>query len=219
MDSEKINLVIVTSVTYPFHSSIYSPNERLNQLTDLTIKSVYKKIPNPYIVVLEGSRLTKGDITKLKDSKIHNLLYYDISNLHKSIGEATLILNYLNSDYFNQLKNEKNILTISKISGRYFLTENHNFANCPLDKVLIKKKDNNTWSNQGICDTRYYRFPFSYVNQFQKNLSEMLNNKGLYIDLEHSFYKYQIFEFDIIHNIDKINLSGNLAPDGQEVLD
>ena len=95
MDSEKINLVVVTSVIYPFHSSIYSPNERLKQLTDLTISSIYKKIPNPYIVVLEGSILTKEDIAKLKESKIHNLLYFDISNLHKSIGEATLILNYL----------------------------------------------------------------------------------------------------------------------------
>lgn len=219
MDSEKINLVIVTSVTHPFHSSIYSPNERLDQLIDLTIKSIYKKIPNPYIVVLEGSRLVKEDITKLKNSKIHNLLYYDVSNLHKSAGEATLILNYLNSDYFSELKSDKDISTISKISGRYFLTENHEFTSCPLDKVLIKKKDTNTWSNQGICDTRYYRFPYSYVNQFQKKLSEMLNDKGLYIDLEHSFYKYQIFEFDIIHNTDKINLSGNLAPDGQEILD
>ena len=219
MDSEKINLVVVTSVIYPFHSSIYSPNERLKQLTDLTISSIYKKIPNPYIVVLEGSVLTKGEIAKLKESKIHNLLYFDIKNLHKSIGEATLILNYLKSDYFNQLKAEKNILTISKISGRYFLTEQHDFTNCPLDKILIRKKDTNTWSNQGICDTRYYRFPFSYVDKFQKSLSEMLNDKGLYIDLEHSFYKYQIFEFDIIHNTDKINLSGNLAPDGQEILD
>ena len=41
----------------------------------------------------------------------------------------------------------------------------------------------------------------------------------MFIDLEHSFYHYEIFEFDKIQNIDKINLSGNLAPDGQHISD
>lgn len=219
MEAENINLVIVTSVVQPFLPSLYNSEERFRQLTELTIPSVQRKIPNAYLVVVEGSKISIDQKEKLKNLGINELLYFDVQGYDKSYGETTLIVKYLESNFFKNLANNKNIITISKLSGRYYLTDDYDFNSAPIDKVLIKKTDCSDWSKQGICDTRYYRFPYSCLNRYYTLMKDILNKTGIYIDLEHSFYHYQIFEFDKIANIAKINLAGNLAPDGQTIFD
>jgi hypothetical protein len=218
MEAENINLVIITSVIHFYHPSVYSPEERLFQLTNKTIKSIKEKIPNPYIVVLEGGKLNKQEKNILKQSKIDELLHHDVSTYNKSGGELMLLGNYFFSNYFENLKNKKNIETISKISGRYFFTDNFNFYSHLKDDIVVKKIDKTYWSNQGIFETRYYRFPYSYVEMFKKKLQEILIN-GLHIDIEHSFYKYEVFPFEKIQETSIMNVAGNIAPDGKAILD
>lgn len=219
METKNINLVLVTSVTHPFLPSVYSTEERFKQLTELTIPSIKKKIPNSYLVIIEGNQLTKKQKQILKNLNVDELLYFDVKSFNKSYGEATLLVKYFESHYFKRLLNSKNLITINKISGRYYLTEDYNFDVVDTDKVLIKKSDCSNWSKQGICDTRYYRFPLNCLDRFYKILKKLLVENSIYIDLEHSFYHYQIFEFDKIENVDRINLAGNLAPDGQIIFD
>lgn len=218
METKNVNLVVVTSVIHYYHPSVYSPEERLFQLVNKTIKTIKEKIPNSYIVILEGGNLNKEEKNILKNAKVDELLYHDVSKYNKSGGELMLLKNYFFSDFFEKLQKEKNIETISKISGRYFLTDNFNFYNHTTDSFVIKKIDKTYWSHQGIFETRYYRFPYSYIDIFKNKLQEILNN-GLHIDIEHSFYKYNVFPFEKIKNIDKIYIAGNIAPDGKEILD
>lgn len=217
MEAQNINLVVITSVTHPFLPSLYSAKERFDQLVTLTIPSIQKKIPNPYLVIMEGSNLSNEQKNILKKSGVHELLYADVKNCDKSYGEITLLLKYFESVYFKNLIH-KNILSINKISGRYYLTEEYSFNSYPLNKVLVKKCEKSNWTDRGIFDTRYYRFPFSLYERYY-NVLKKIATEGIFIDLEHSFYHYQIFEFDKIENIDKIYLAGNLAPDGQYILD
>jgi hypothetical protein len=218
MEAQNINLVVVTSVIYPFLPSLYNAQERFEQLITLTIPSIQKKIPNAYLVIVEGSSLSTDQKNTLKKLGVHELLHIDIKNYEKSYGEATLLVKYFESKYFKNLIQNKNVLSINKISGRYYLNNEYNFNCCSLNKVLIKKHEKSTWTNKGICDTRYYRFPLSSYQRYYNILKKILS-EGIFIDLEHSFYHYEIFEFDKIENVDKIHLSGNLAPDGQFISD
>lgn len=219
MEAENINLVIITSVTQPFLPSVYKTEERFKQLTELTIPSIKEKIPNAYLVIIEGNKLSVEQKQILKKLNVDELLYFDIKGYDKSYGEAALIVKYLESQFFKKLVDVKNILTINKISGRYYLTKHYDFNSVPINKILIKKSDCSNWTKEGICDTRYYRFPTNYLERYYTILKDLLVKTKIYIDLEHSFYRYQIFEFDKIANVDKINLAGNLAPDGQAIFD
>lgn len=218
MDSQKINLVVITSVIHNYHPSIYSAQERLEQLINQTIKSIKEKIPNPYIVVLEGSHLSEEQKNVLKNSKIDGLFYFDVNGYTKSGGELLLLLNYFESPFYQKLKNEFCIQTINKFSGRYYFTQEHNFDDYLIDDFVFKKIDSTYWSNQGIYETRYYRFPFSYEKIYINKLKEILN-KSLYIDIEHSFYKYNVLPIEKCLKIDKMFVAGNIAPDGNAILD
>lgn len=211
----KKNLVLITSVINVNSNidSVYTSEQRLNQTIQLTINSIKEKIPNPYIVVLEGSKISKDDVLKFKNSKINELVYIDIAGLNKSYGELTLISEYLNSESFKKLTA---VDTISKISGRYYLTDNFIFD----DAIYkINKITKNTWTNKSLCNTRYYKFPIEHCEIFKDKIKYLLNNKKINIDIEHSFYEYDILPMNLIENDNKIHLKGNLAPDGTEISD
>jgi hypothetical protein len=218
METKNINLVIVTSVTTPFLPSVFTAKERFDQLTNLTIPSIQKKIPNLHLVVLEGNLLTDSQKAKLKELGVNELLHFNIRNCEKSYGEATLIFSYLKSTFFKNLIKNKNIVTFNKISGRYYLAKDFDFSKISIHKILIKRYDKSSWTDKGICDTRYYRFPFSYFDRYFAGLKKILTD-GVFIDLEHSFYYYDIFPVDNIEKVDKIYLEGNQASDGRFVID
>lgn len=218
MDAKKINLVVVTSVIHNYHPSIYSCEERLDQLINKTIKSVKNKIPNSYIVVLEGSAVNDEEKNALKDAKIDGLFHFNVDGYTKSGGELLLLLNYFTSPFYEKIKNQFEIQTISKFSGRYYFTDEHNFDDYSIYDFIFKKINKTYWSNEGIYETRYYRFPFSYENTFIFKLKEILN-KGIHIDIEHSFYKYNVLPIEKCLKIDKMFVAGNIAPDGNAILD
>lgn len=198
------NLVIITSCVKSFDFSIFSEHERYLQLFN-TIDSIVNKIPEHYIIILEGSIFTSEQEKGLLDKGVKTIYYYKVQGLQKSIGEITMLLSYFNSDSF---KNLENIKTITKLSGRYFLIDsfifNENFAY----KMYIHK----TWSGYGLCDTRFYRFPIDYVGRFIKNL-QIVYDSPIFIDIEHSFFKHQVFPIE--ERLEKLNVNGQLAPNGE----
>lgn len=212
------NLAVITSVINPFDVSIYNSQQRLEQLIKNTIPSLKKKIPNCHIVIIEGSELTKEQTDVIKTSGANELLYVNVKNIPKSYGEVILLLNYFKSQHFKKLINENNINSINKISGRYYLTDNYDFLEHDIDDCVILKKDNNTWSGKGLCETRYYRFPTEYINHYVSKL-EIINASGISLDIEHSFYENEILPFDKIKKLDIINVQGNVAPNGTFVSD
>lgn len=217
MEIEKLNLFLITSVINPFHESIYSAEDRLKQLTNNTIRSIKNKIPKCHIVVIEGSKLSIEQIKKLKNSGINELLFFDVNNLTKNDGELSLLLNYFDSIYFNRIKNNPFFL-FHKISGRYYLSDEYDYKDCLKHPFAIKKNIEKTWSGHGTCDTRYYRMPFDYVQNYI-NILKSLKQNGIFIDLEHSFFQNEIIPFDKIDINNKLNIKGNLAPNGQNIFD
>lgn len=217
MIKKDINLFFITSVINNFLPSLYFPEERLDQ-TIRTINSIKNKVKNPYIVILEGSTLSESQIQQFKNAGADELLNYNVSGYNKSDGEATLIISYLNSNFYEKLINDYNIQTCNKFSGRYYFMDEHDFYKHPLDSFLIAKKETNTWSNKPLCETRYYRFPFSHASTFKEKMNN-LKKTGIYIDMEHTFYHYNILPLEKVSNIDKLYVSGNIAPDGNLIID
>jgi hypothetical protein len=211
-----VNLVLITSVIRPVNSeSIYSENERFSQLL-MSINSVRKKIPNSYIIVLEGSSYAEHMPYYILNFGA-NIFYFDVTHLDKQYGESNLINGFFSSDIFNKLKN-KNILSITKLSGRYYL--NNEFKFCFDNETCICSIVNpeNSWSKYGIINTRYYSIPYKYCDNFINGIKRCC--KEIFIDIEHSFYLYNIIPLNKINkNIIKLNVCGNLAPNGQFVED
>jgi hypothetical protein len=215
---EEIDLFLITSVVNARSNSIYSSDQRLDQLVNLTIRTIKEKVSSHYIVVMEGSELTSDQISKIKHAGANELYFLNVNGGNKSRGELSLILSYFNSNFYRKLSQTMKIKTINKISGRYYLAEDFNFDLLDESLCVIKKTDTGTWSGQGICDTRYYKFPFSYINEFIRKIKG-LKDTGLHIDMEHSFYKNEVIPFDKIQKLEKINIRGNLAPNGTEIFD
>ena len=214
-----INLVVVTSVINAYNVSIYNSNERLDQLINKTIFSIRKRIPDSYIVVIEGSFLSEYQKKALKESNIDSLIYVDIKNHNKSSGELSLLLNFFKSEFFNNIKNKYNIKTINKISGRYWLNDDFKFEDYKKDEYVIIKKEEKTWAGGlGVCETRYYRFHITYIDKFVKKL-EKIKEEGIYVDIEHSFYKNEVLPLENIKKVKKLNVEGYFAPNGTFICD
>lgn len=213
MEAENINLVIITSVTYPHLPSVYTANDRFEQLTKLTIPSIKEKIPNCYLVVLEGNTLSIQERQKLIDLDVKQILFFNLKNFQKSYGELFLLKNYFESLFFKKIKELYNILTIIKISARYYLTPDFYFKENEFHALKI---DYIKWTQKGAFETKYYQFPFEYVNTFQEKL-DLIENKGIIIDIEHSFYENEVIPLHKINNITKLNIAGNIAPSGQYI--
>lgn len=208
-EQKNINLVLITSVTNAQKDrSYYNSNERLEQLVKLTIPSIKKHIPNNYIVVLEGSSLTLDQHQQILQTEPQHIHHTPTANIDKSLGEVILLTDFFNSKHFLSIKD--NIDNILKITGRYYLLDNFNFYS-RIDENIIKR-DN----NRQVCETRYYKIIKSYIDNFKESLFN-LKNRGIFWDLEHSFYQYNIVP--CAHSMLTLSIGGNLGPDGTYIED
>lgn len=211
-ERKDIHLVLITSVINPKNAnSIYSENERFDQLLN-TIDSINIKIPNSYVVILEGSNYSEIMETSVLNRGA-NICYINVDNYDKQYGECNLLKSFLSSSFFNKLKSY-NILTINKISGRYYLTDNFTFNYDNETCICSLITPDKSWSSYGIINTRFYSIPYKYLNNLITGINKCCQN--LLIDIEHSFYLYNVIPIDKINkNIIKLNLSGYFAPTGE----
>lgn len=147
-EKKSINLVIVTSVihttnkplTYSSVRSVFTPEDRINQTIN-TFKTIREKIPNSFIVLVEGSSLENNEKNNLVSNVDAFFQCKDLENINsslKGLGETSMVREFLNSDIFKKISNENIIITTTKITGRYYLNDNYSFNNMPLDKITLK---------------------------------------------------------------------------------
>lgn len=206
------NLVLITSVINNFLHSVYTPEQRLEQTLN-SISSIRNKVPNSYIVFLEGSVLNEPQQTLLND-KIDEFYHINVFGLHKSLGELTLLKTYFDS--LNFKLNKSKIYSLSKLSGRYYLNENFKFLE---NNLCMVKKTDKSWLGKGVYDTRFYKIPVSLVDNYIAQLNLLYKNINNVHDIEHGFFEYQLIPSDKINKLDKLGVSGNYAPTGEDVED
>ena len=208
------HLVLVTSVIKPKNSqTIYSEEQRFSQLLD-TLKSA-QKIPSNMIIVLEGTKYSEEQEKQIRNLA-HDIFYVNVDKFDKQLGEITLLGNFISSEYFKKIKS--NILSINKLSGRYTLTENFKFYYDGETCVSKIVNPHESYSGKGFILTRYYSIPIKYYETFLFGLMNCYRN--LFINIEHSFYLHNVIPINKINrNITKINVCGNIAPNGEYVED
>lgn len=210
------HLVLITSVIKPKKSqTIYSEEQRFSQLLD-TLKSA-EKIPNNMIIVLEGTKYNSSQEKEIR-KLCHDIFYVNVDQYDKQIGEIALLCTFISSEYFKKIRKENNILSINKLSGRYTLTDNFKFFYDGETCICKVVEPSESYSKRGFILTRYYSLPIKYIDAFFINLLKCSQN--LFINIEHSFYLHNVIPLDKINKeIKKINVCGNIAPNGEYVED
>lgn len=173
--------------------TVFSVNQRKEQ-TVHTISTVREKIPNSYIVMIEGGHMDQSEETTFTVLADH-LFRTDVTQYPKSPGEGTLLYRYLTSDHFKSLKD---VESVSKLSGRYYLNDDFHWDSLPQDKSIIAFVPV-AWSGKPVYNTRYYRIPSKHLSNFVEGLERYLKSREALVanpDIEHCFYSHNI----IVHN-------------------
>lgn len=126
-----MDTVIVGSAINTFEKSIFSPETRLNQLIEFTLKSIRKYLPNSFIIVVEDTDIT--DDIKNEIKKYCNLLLC-INNLTKDLPKnkslrETFAINYA-FDFIPE-----NSRHLFKLGGRYNWNERFDLSKFKDDKM------------------------------------------------------------------------------------
>lgn len=199
-----MNLVLVTSVINA-RDSFFSSEERLKQTIEFTIPSIRKKIPNSYVVILEGSNVSDEQKNKL-EKICDEIFYIDLGGLDKQSGEINLLYKYLTSEIFSEKKTK--IENLLKISGRYYFSNQYDFEKYNKSVILNSKS---SWTNHIVSHTTYYKLFKDDISQFIEKLTLIIKT-GIFIDIEHTFYKYNMVPCE--HEINKLMVSGFVSGDG-----
>ena len=200
-EARGINLVLVPSVVRKPVFSVFPEEERLAQLLE-TIKSAKEKIPESYIVVLEGGEKNKEDAASMIGAGADCVFSYELEkngktlqnwNRSKSYGEMTLFLQFFTSNHFKEI--QKGIKSISKVGGRGRLTEKFSFQD---NENCVINYDHKVWSGKGACSGRYWKIPISKYEHLHKQLNLLYENFDSVIDIEHGFYEYNVVPLEDI---------------------
>jgi hypothetical protein len=201
------NLIVVTSVIRnPVLSPHRTEEERITETLN-TFKSIRIKIPNSYIVLLEGGEFNQDDELLFK-KHVDEIIYLSVKGLDKSLGVLTLFDFYFKSKSFLEIR--KDLVSLSGIAGRYYLNDTFEFN----ENLNAIKKDDVSWSGRGACSARYWRVNAKEIDNTVAKLDVVKNNFGKYIDVEHAFYEYKVVPLDNIENGKLVGVTGFVSPLG-----
>ena len=219
----KPNLVIVTSVIHTHKSplsygtrSVLTARQRFEQ-TLYTLMSVRTYVPNAYILLVEGSNITPEEEAAFISYGCNRVVNCSrelesfINGPHKTLAEIHMLLFALKT-----IKPER-YSTISKISGRYYLTSNFKWYKYPQQKALYQCEPN------GRCNTRYYRIPSKYFKIYKSTLESALRDEDVAKgskDIEaFNIFKEMPESNKLVQGEQVLGVRGYVAPWGVEVED
>jgi len=241
------NTVLITSAVFSNYG-IYSAQERIKQTLE-TAKSARKYIPDATLILIDNSKIDvqKEDGPEFEEL-IDTVDYYidnsddpDIQHFHNSVSNYDIgkncmeciglykALSYMSTDK-DIMKDINESNRIFKLSGRYLVTDNFDISKFDnentRDKYVFKKAQPG-WI-QGIdvntlLQTRLWSFTPGLlqptIDLFQNIIGNMFEtlNQGKYIDVEHSMVKF--LPKDRLVELDTVGLQGNIAPNGQPIVD
>ena len=201
------NLVVITSVIRSPKESFHITEETRLEQTIKTIVTIKEKIPNPYIVLIEGGPVNDNDKNLLVSAGVNDYSFYDVSQYSRSGGELKMLCSFFFSDKFKELRNS--ITSVSKISGRYFLNDKFTWK----DGNIIKK-DDISWSGKGACSTRFYKITSDHIDHFCNSLKRLDESIKNVIDIEHGFYQFNVVPFQDQIDGNHVGVTGFVSPLG-----
>lgn len=207
-----MHVVLITSMLRPCRDhTIFSTQDRLHQTLN-SISSVRTHVPDSYIVLLEGGLILPEEASELK-AVVDQLWCTDVSHLAKSPGEGTLLYRYLTSHEFATLPP---FLTLSKLSGRYYLNSHFCWEALPLTQSIIIYRERE-WLGFPVYLTRYYRIPYARVSTLIAGLTRYLQSveyAQAWPDMEHCSYRFGLIEVSEVFTPPRLGVSGYITGSG-----
>lgn len=208
-----------TPLDYTSTRSHFTHHQRYEQSLQ-TIEKIREKIPNAYIVFMEGTKIGTDMVEVIKakadyffDASSLNWVVDNVNSPYKSLGEISTILSYLLSNHFKDNKN--NFISLSKISGRYIPNDSFVLDVIP-NKIIAKVSFNPQYHSVEYMSTLFYTVPMDMFNDFVEaciicyNDEEIRNGKPIECILLKSLKAKHL---DICHtNI--LNVEGEYGPWG-----
>ena len=208
------NIVLINSIidtpnlplSYTKTRSVYSTDERFKQ-TQITIQTIKKYIPDPYIIIVECSYFNEEQYNFFSDNCDHiinlfndNLSKKCIYGISKALGEGTMTIKAL--EYV--LKSNIEFNYFFKISGRYFLNEHFNIDDFINEYNVIKQTDKIS------INTTFYKINkknvYTLLNFLKNNYNHMYNCIGYEV-----LFKLFIDSINDNKYINNLGCSGNIA--------
>ena len=219
------NIVIITSKIYTSNSefsytktrSIYSKDERFNQTLD-TINSIKKRIPNPFIILFDNSTFSNDEYNILKNS-VHSFMnlsgnegddldFYTNKFPFKAFGEMYQMIEVYKNFFQGKNMKKLGVKNIFKISGRYIVNENFNFANYDGDDNVFKKNEN--IHDMKYYYTSFYKISINYIDDFFNLLIKTFNNKDRFLTLNLEEIIPMIMQYNF-REISTLGITQNIA--------
>ena len=220
------NITLVTSVicppnrplSYSYVRSVYTREERFEQ-TKCTLATIKTQIPDNLIVLVECSPLSPEENAYFTENTDLLINIYDlkdkepdlIDNIYgrsKSMGEGTMTLCALMQIFANNIIYDN----LFKVSGRYWLNENFDYANFDNDQIVVSYLDEEHLTTNAF--TALYKLPIKYVREWYNHLLGSGKDFNDCVGYEVIFAKFlqrikhQYVKNECIKNIPKIGLSG-----------
>lgn len=206
--------------------SIYSDQERFEQ-TVKTVQSIQKYCPSNQIYIVDVSSengyekylnaLANMDANVIYLGKDPMVKEYSKNGM-KSQGELTALTIFLNWFESNKVEAKR----IYKISGRYELNDNfklgHEYENSfvflkSVDSWMPKQVQEKTGINK-FFETRLYHMDYNLLPVYKDAIPQILDACNRYnVNIEHAIY--HVLKDKTVVELDKIGLTGHIAPSGE----
>lgn len=228
MDNKQYNLVVICSaiitnnlpLAYTPTRSHFTHQQRFEQTLN-TIESIKNKIPNAFIVLVEGTQLPQNMFNELniRVNYIHQVhlipeVYQHINGPHKGVGEATSLLSYLQSQHYKE--HSMSFQSISKISGRYAIRPEFEWTVFD-NKVVCNIKYNNPHHPSHIhMSTMFYTIGCQIKDSFIESLVLCCAHPELHngVALEHILPNCMISKNILFYEKHQMNVGGEYGPWG-----
>jgi len=206
--------------------SIYTDEERFHQTAE-TIRSIKRHCPNSMIYLIDVSddpnciiylrELARLDAQVIYLGDKEPIRSYSQHGM-KSQGELTALMAFL--DWFDQ--QDITAKRIYKVSGRYHLNE-HFKLGLEYENQFVFLKSENSWMPPGMQDvtgmrkffeTRLYHMDFNLLPVYKAAVPKMLEVCNTYnVNIEHAIY-HVLYGQNVVE-LDRVGLTGNIAPSGE----
>jgi hypothetical protein len=236
----KTAFIITSALNTRF--GVYTPEQRLEQ-TLATIASVKNCVPDAKLIAVELAGVSPTDEQRrIMEDNLD--VYVDLSTdenvraIYNStdnwdiVKSSTEVMGFGNA--LQQLSDAgelEGIDRVFKLSGRYLLSDTFDidiFASRP-DRIVVANRKQSQFGpaiTGGITEqymSRLWSWPAdqtqTVIDTYQEGLIYIAETfaRGGYCDIEHMLFKY--LPADLVDEVERVGVCGNIAPTGQAIID
>jgi len=232
----KSAFIITSAINTKF--GVYTTEQRLTQTLD-TVKSIRKHVPDAKVFLVELAGLPLSEDQK-------QIILSNVDQLVDLSHDQDVIDIFNSTDNWDIVKNTTEVMgfaraleqfdftgidRVFKISGRYTLSDEFDISRFEklAGRIVVAKRRSSQFGPgvTGGIPLQYMSRLWSWPADKTETVIEMYNtglvhiaqvlSAGGYCDIEHMLFGF--LPVDLVTEVERIGIQGNIAPNGQAVVD